>query len=847
MSKINVSVENRYTPPTEPDDPVNPDEPVVDPAVPNTNADPDNPSTPDTGIFTIQDSHGRGESVSTPVVIAYVLGLAVLCGIFYYLVKKLIEKKKSFTFHRTKQFIRLTVSAIALVALSCVLINGEKEDLKIASAAGDVLTVTAEDVNMNVDIFENPVFAVASSSVYVSTSTEGGYVLSAYITDTDMVSSSNSANKIPMNSTTSPSKLTENTWGVAFTRPDNENSTVFRSLPTTAAAPLTIKTKDSATSANDETTIYYGVYLNHNQPSGTYSSGVINYVAVANVVEPITHTLTVNYGTGISGVTVGDVAVANGGTIDLIQNMAYTIRATSASDYRFSSWNSTSGSVANNSSSTTTFTIGTSNATLTATATSSIPNIQNLYPTDCTTTASRARDIRDGHVYTIQRLADGKCWMMENLDLGRETLITDLTSSNTNLSTTISKATFNSWKNTSWSEDDDKGSFIVLNGADSVSGNAYGVQYNFYAASAGTISGTTNSQNAEYDICPAGWRLPTGWDNGDFDALYQQYHSYSQMRASVANGGAAFALAGEAYEGLIGQEGYYWASTRYNDASMNALYIGSTNGENVIPTGNYWRNTELSIRCLLKTGSTPVPEPDKTISDIVYMQDFAELTSTQKTSVVDSMAANTVYTFIDNRDLKVYDVTKMKDGNVWMTENLDLGQTALTVNLTSANTNIANTITAATFNGWKKTVGSNSLATGEYISVTGTDASSNTPYGTLYNFYAASAGTVSGVVSGDIALYDICPAGWRLPLGGSSSEFMFLYVNYDTSEKMQAPIANGGAAYALAGHFHTSAPEFQETYGNYWSSDGGAHTNNESLLNAGEVRGYGFSIRCILK
>ena len=63
---------------------------------------------------------------------------------------------------------------------------------------------------------------------------------------------------------------------------------------------------------------------------------------------------------------------------------------------------------------------------------------------------------------------------------------------------------------------------------------------------------------------------------------------------------------------------------------------------------------------------------DFTINDLKYMQDFANLTTGEKASVLTSMTEGTSYTLTDSRDGTTYTVALMADGNVWMTQNLDL-------------------------------------------------------------------------------------------------------------------------------------------------------------------------------
>ena len=59
-------------------------------------------------------------------------------------------------------------------------------------------------------------------------------------------------------------------------------------------------------------------------------------------------------------------------------------------------------------------------------------------------------------------------------------------------------------------------------------------------------------------------------------------------------------------------------------------------------------------------------------TDIVCMQDFASLSSSTKSTLISNMTEGTQYTLKDKRDEKEYKITKLADGKVWMTQNLDL-------------------------------------------------------------------------------------------------------------------------------------------------------------------------------
>ncbi len=477
--------------------------------------------------------------------------------------------------------------------------------------------------------------------------------------------------------------------------------------------------------------------------------------------------------------------------------------------------------------------------------------MQNMDPSKCTSTPINVIDNRDDHIYVAQRLADGNCWMMENLDLGRTNLTTDLTSSNTNLSTTITASTFNGWKVTTGTQATSTGEFIPLDGSDSTTGTAYGTLYNYFAASAGTVSGSAYSNDATYDICPAGWRMPTGGTNGEFSTLYSNasYNTAAKIRASVSENGAAFALVGRFYNAAPssqGTMGYYWSKTRKSDTAMNSVRLSSSY---FFATDSAGRNSGYAIRCILN-------EP-KTISKLTYLQDFNNLSAADKATVAESMEDNTLYNLIDNRDNRTYAISKLADGNIWMAENLDLGRTSLTTSLTSANTNLTTTVTAATFNGWKVSSGTQTYTTGEYAPVSGTDASTTFSYGSVYNYCAASAGTICTSSNTQNATSDLCPAGWRMPTGGASGELKNLYDNYYTSaSSLRTYIPYGGAGFSLSGYMGTGEPGGMGTLSYYWSSTYGNGTpvmytmgvSNGSVTPANQTyRYYGNSIRCIAK
>ena len=590
----------------------------------------------------------------------------------------------------------------------------------------------------------------------------------------------------------------------------------------------------------------YGMYVATSGPTVQRDAPMIRNGghSIRCIKKPNGVTLTVNYSRGVSSVYVNGSYVANGSSANVAVGTSVTITAYMSGGYSFSSWVAGQGTVSSSSSYSTTYTAPSSavTTTLAANATFTGIRIQNLTPSYCTSTPLTVYDSRDDQAYTVTRLKDGRCWMTDDLKLGNTTVLADLTSSNTNLSSTITASTFNGWRNQAGTVSTG-GYTTPSSGTDPVSGRAYGVTYNYYTASAGTISGDSNSNNASYDICPAGWRLPTGvTTTGDFAKLFAVYNTYSLVKSPVADGGAAM----NDYSPTSGVS-EYWSSTNNNTTTMRTTYVTTSYLYSNFNSQRQYKNT---IRCLLKSDSY-------NISNLTYLQDWNSLSSANKTNVLNSMYDSVLYHLTDNRDGQSYNVAKLKDGHIWITQNLNLGNSNISVNLTSSNTNISSTITYTTFNNWRKSSITPTLTAGELVYVNGTDATSGTPYGVMYNYCAISGGTICSSSSNANASYDLCPAGWRLPTSGfgPSYEVFAIGTNYSGSA-MFAPITSGGAAFVLGGRMTGgNLINYSGTYGDYWSSINDGSTtymktinfDSSSVADAQISRGAAINARCLGK
>ena len=190
-----------------------------------------------------------------------------------------------------------------------------------------------------------------------------------------------------------------------------------------------------------------------------------------------------------------------------------------------------------------------------------------------------------------------------------------------------------------------------------------------------------------------------------------------------------------------------------------------------------------------------------------------------------SLAVGTSNTLTDTRDNSTYTVEKLADGNCWMTQNLRITGTVSS--------------TGSNFSGSSFNVCAEDLANDSSYSVAECHNSNNTTTGVWYNYAAASAGTITGLVNTDEATSDICPFGWQMPTYSQISGV----TSYKTTFN---PVAGG--------RYHKK--DNDNTSNGYWWSttayDGVSRYNlryNNDKLGVHHLlnRDDGFYIRCVKK
>ncbi|MBP5674833.1 InlB B-repeat-containing protein, partial [Candidatus Saccharibacteria bacterium] len=189
-------------------------------------------------------------------------------------------------------------------------------------------------------------------------------------------------------------------------------------------------------------------------------------------------------------------------------------------------------------------------------------------------------DARDYNTYLIKKLADGKCWMTQSLRIAGRTI----SSADSNMSSG------------SWTVPASSLSGFTAANTNYAYVNSNGGFYSFYTATVGWGTSSRTSGSSPNDICPKGWRLPTGGSSGEFKALYNKYNSSTALR-----GTPAMVYSGATANNALsfnGTDGFYWSSTAHS--TSNIAYSLRFNNTGVLPDDWAYKYAGLAIRCVAK-------------------------------------------------------------------------------------------------------------------------------------------------------------------------------------------------------------------------------------------------------
>ena len=256
-------------------------------------------------------------------------------------------------------------------------------------------------------------------------------------------------------------------------------------------------------------------------------------------------------------------------------------------------------------------------------------------------TITALTDSRDGNIYTVARLADGNCWMTENLRLDNEATISTANTNNPvvvdsnvaiknndgNTSAHLSPTT-NSWCTNNDSECYDQ-SYLNTNntaltttspilsqdftnsvhdlstGSLNTNISSYSNYYNWYSATAGNGTYDKSFSEVAGDICPAGWNLPMGNSNntsGSFYYLNQQMGGNASTQGSnnwrsFPNNFVYSGFRSGSSADSRGYYGYYWSSTAYGTRRYAHYLLFYSNSVDPGTSGGTKR-FGFSVRCV---------------------------------------------------------------------------------------------------------------------------------------------------------------------------------------------------------------------------------------------------------
>lgn len=214
--------------------------------------------------------------------------------------------------------------------------------------------------------------------------------------------------------------------------------------------------------------------------------------------------------------------------------------------------------------------------------------------------------------YRIAKLADNKCWMIDNLKLGSTSGSITLTPSDSNVASNFILPQVTTSGSAS---SDSPRAYGPLPGDTGSGATNYGYLYNWSAATAGESQATMpiGSGNANYSICASGWRLPNGGDAGEFAFLNAKLNNPAATAPSTASGSGYYQnwLNSGAFKGVLsgyrsgasfghqGASGYYWSRTAFATHAGNAHH-NFFNGSSVSPGHAGTRNLGQAVRCVLQ-------------------------------------------------------------------------------------------------------------------------------------------------------------------------------------------------------------------------------------------------------
>ncbi|MCQ2049687.1 MAG: hypothetical protein MJZ22_01590 [Candidatus Saccharibacteria bacterium] len=775
------------------------------------------------------------------------------------------------------------------------------------------LTVTnSEAINLEINPTESGSIAVAKDTIVANTNSPAGYKL--YVSTDSETSNNIHLNGRESNDTedkkivaasgtfNAPAALEQNesSWGFALAGVNGFDSSYDIANPSPSAKFAAVPEKNNeqlihdhtGRATDDQTEIYFAAKANTSIASGNYQTTIL-YTTLSEATDQdqteinLDKTVFPNdYETKNKTINV-DTSIMVSKTPNLIVEIN-NIRATNVIVTSISPLSFTFDLPANLTEGKYDFTATLENLAKSYTKPKAITikpamaYMQDMTPEVCDSLVLEEQiqlmDKRDDKIYWVSKLKDGNCWMTQNLDYDlsvaeNQTLVPETS----NVTTTRSVAPDGNFTSGSLSENGylDGGDYYYVDGLTKTEGAsnlpedsadrhyAVGNYYSWKTATAGLgTPDAAKGKSIEESICPAGWNLPIGNSktaNLSFGNLVRQY-GYSGGEQNISATSLRAAPLFLTWGGYIntganplrqGTDALYWTATS-DSSEANWAFFFTSGASALNPNNSYTKYRGFAIRCVA---------PGRTMQNIDDWRD--DLAEEEQIQVK------------DERDNKFYWVSKLKDGNIWMTQNLDYDlSVADNRTLKPETSNVTTTRTISLTTTW----GENSNAMyykdgGDYYYTNGTTQTEG--YSTLpadsvdrhyargdyYSWRTATAGVgTTSITSADVN-ESICPAGWRLPTSNSADanySFGNLVKQYGytgTNESASdVTLLASPLFFARGGNIYSGSLDYQGSRGFYWSSRAYSDSNFAYYLyfSSSSVypsyhfdRYYGFSVRCV--
>ena len=532
-----------------------------------------------------------------------------------------------------------------------------------------VISIRVVKNNADIDTLAldvNPIaagrFVKDDLSILVSTSNETGYTLTMSDNDNDSsmrhTDNSVTAAIASVSSTGDESNFPVNSWGYSLS--DISSATQqFSAIPILTSAATIKTTSDPVT--EDQTNVTFAAKVDTSIPAGTYQDVIVfsattNYVPAPHAINFNRNSNSYNPNTVVTGTDPAPIDAKHDETIALPAN-PYT-----RPGYRFLGWDKNAGATtATYAAGSTASNIGDENETVILYAIwqpqnqlTTITNMQQMTSEICTSTYTPTNvatvsntdqyfsadnvpqrtlsDIRDSKTYVVRKLADGNCWMVQNLGLDLSTSVT-LTSQNTDLNSKASWLPINNTQTQLIPDDywwlknyldvpmsynpgikyfpNGKGFGVVDSTTGTMSGyntvgqpwEFVGNYYNWNAITAGAGNSAITSGAVNDSICPSGWRVPGIDGDKSFTVLFSVYGvtlNTSAGAEKIISNPINLVRAGWTHgttENERGTGATFWLNQAF---SSNDSYYLSSGGDVLNPAAINSRSYGFTARCVAR-------------------------------------------------------------------------------------------------------------------------------------------------------------------------------------------------------------------------------------------------------